>query len=999
MAYTITHSDNNQTFTDVDFEAAADDAVLTSGNSNTYRNCRFRSSVGHGLAVSGTGNVYINCVIENNGEGGLVVNEGATGTRFIHCIFYNNAGVAPDISESVEFTSCVFHSQENLLKIQRGKALKGANNYIEGIGLSRDLKPSDIQELDPDHALYDSWKMYVHVDQKNGSLINLADRSINGVLSGNASMTLNASMGRVVSFDGASDDVSFGNSIDPATLSAWSIGAVFSVDDVSTAIRILYSKLASPDQGVFQVFTQTNGRLTGRRLQAGGTAFLESNMPASSVINNQRHVFVMTMDEAADILTLYFDDAAAVTDITTSGTKGTGSTANVKLGGRDAGDFALDGDIKTAFFAATLMDATAAAAWIADPESPLLNTSHKPQANMGLPWAENLVMLSAVEGPYTTVRNLADGSLNGSLSNMAYTQNASYGEVLDFSGNDYVDFGAGFNVAGYAASAWSFGALFKIDDLSSTRSIISKVNAGEEQWDLSVNTTGDIAFTRYNTAGAAYVSAESAARIATGAWYGVGGIMHETDGAEEIKLYVGQDAVVSASALNGTIENTATAQFRLGRRDDGVHDLDGQVAMAWLASAAIGGTAMQAWIKNPFAMLVDGRKRETTYTAAVNHPLYKNITRLYALSEGTGSSAADLMGNRTGTLGASAFWNEIDGVMSVNFTDTGGNAHINASTSPFSAAKAGTVVAHVFIETHQPINYIAKDGGFALYTSITSPDELRLTLNNFATNLATGTLNIKNRWVGVVATWDAAGNASIWVEGKQYSGNAGVPKAPTAFLFIGNDSNQGDWLDGSIAFFSTLNKEITDAQAKSLSLNPYQLLHEQEQAFVNTSILNITTGAASLFKDAANSNYRPLNRQSLLVDAGAFVSDRGADFYGNPGLQGLAPDIGIQELPGGTPFVVQPDDGAVVISAEPTILEGAYLSAVGGNASLWVLNSSAPKANINPTAWDNRIPFFVGRGTGRRFSISNLALTAGLTVSLSGTGASAVLEYTNRDVV
>lgn len=101
----------------------------------------------------------------------------------------------------------------------------------------------------------------------------------------------------------------------------------------------------------------------------------------------------------------------------------------------------------------------------------------------------------------------------------------------------------------------------------------------------------------------------------------------------------------------------------------------------------------------------------------------------------------------------------------------------------------------------------------------------------------------------------------------------------------------------------------------------------------------------------------------------------------------------------GAPFVVGDTGAATLISSLPSILMGGYLSAVGGNASLWVLNSSAPAHTLTSSDWASRIVFFVGREDGEPINSAELALTSGLTASLSGTGASAVLVYTNRNVV
>jgi len=100
-----------------------------------------------------------------------------------------------------------------------------------------------------------------------------------------------------------------------------------------------------------------------------------------------------------------------------------------------------------------------------------------------------------------------------------------------------------------------------------------------------------------------------------------------------------------------------------------------------------------------------------------------------------------------------------------------------------------------------------------------------------------------------------------------------------------------------------------------------------------------------------------------------------------------------------TPFVLHPEDGAVLVSANPAILEGGFLSAISCNVSLWILNSSAPVANLTPSDWSNRILFFSGREDGRRLTSSGVSLILGLTASLGGTGASATIEYTNRSVV
>jgi hypothetical protein len=103
-----------------------------------------------------------------------------------------------------------------------------------------------------------------------------------------------------------------------------------------------------------------------------------------------------------------------------------------------------------------------------------------------------------------------------------------------------------------------------------------------------------------------------------------------------------------------------------------------------------------------------------------------------------------------------------------------------------------------------------------------------------------------------------------------------------------------------------------------------------------------------------------------------------------------------------SPFVINatvaPDGNATSISFKPSLFLGGYLSAVNGNASLWVLDSSGPISEITPSDWDNSHVFFVNKEDGAALQPLSFQLVNGLSVSLGGTGASATILYTNRNV-
>ncbi len=298
----------------------------------------------------------------------------------------------------------------------------------------------------------------------------------------------------------------------------------------------------------------------------------------------------------------------------------------------------------------------------------------------------------------------------------------------------------------------------------------------------------------------------------------------------------------------------------------GAFPLDGYISLA--ATLDIELTDDQAELlsrdpRNVLYQVLDG--------VTGQHPLAGSITRMYAMSEGTGTNVADLSGNGfDGTLDATADWTVLGDEQSVDVADSS-TADINCGTSPFAADSPGGFVLRYNDRGTAANGLFVSDGKLNLKISGT-PNQLRFGLDGaFVASYAD--THTANDWHTVVFTWDAAGEINSWRDGSHDANfdpatGGGAPAAPTQSLILGNDNSGSLPQVGGIAFFASFNVELTAAQGKSLSLNPYQLLYGTEQAArIAGSTWDITKDDDDVLKHDAT----PI-RGGALIDAGAAVS-------------------------------------------------------------------------------------------------------------------------------
>jgi hypothetical protein len=235
--------------------------------------------------------------------------------------------------------------------------------------------------------------MYVSVDQTSGDLTNLVSGGVNGTLSG-ATYATDATYGNVVDFDGTGDRVSFGTGFQSYNQNEWSAGCVFKTNPAGTTF-LMGEGAAS--QYVWGLRVNANNTLIVFRFTKVGASTLSATTTAT-FIDDEWTGCVITMNEVAgsEELSLYLGAAEAVIDNTLS-------TAPIPptvpppltLGERGDGWGDFTGQIKYAFLADTILTAAQAAAWIADPTSPLLGSGL--QTNQAITAPRNYI--------YTTPHN------------------------------------------------------------------------------------------------------------------------------------------------------------------------------------------------------------------------------------------------------------------------------------------------------------------------------------------------------------------------------------------------------------------------------------------------------------------------------------------------------------------------------------------------------------------------------------------------------------------
>jgi hypothetical protein len=615
------------------------------------------------------------------------------------------------------------------------------------------------------------------------------------------------------------------------------------------------------------------------------------------------------------------------------------------LGNRNVLTSDFNGQISHAFLAKRVLTAEEAAAWIAAPNSLFVDNADRkpalpyPSINTELAWTSNLVMLTDMSRAGAQVLNMADVTKPGTMTGATWATDETQGNVVVFDGtDDEVDFGTDFDVTAY--DTWSVGLIVRFDATGTEEEVFGQNQNTNRSWSIIKTAADQFNAKLWNDANSNWLSiTNTTTTVVADTWYTVAIVVDET--AETLSLYVDEDAAVSDTPGSGTRSSGFAGNLKLGENGDNLKDHAGQVAIAWLADTALTAAEAAAWIADPRSVYLDSRKDMTAPMALLSsHALVDNVTRLWTLNEGAGNPVS--VQGHEGVLDTDAGWATIGGEHCIDFVLT--TASMDIGSAPFPVA-ASAFIARVWLDGLTGGQRIYDDGQQLIWIDGSGFLTIRLGASGSAVST---TVFTTGQWYTIVGTWDATGNVNAWIDGFHdvVDSNQPTPVQAGGNAFLGNTNTAGtNSLEGYMSFFAALDVELSDAQGKSLSLNPWQLVRDTEQGFLHGSTLDPQPTAAQVWTSAATDDYEPAVG-SVLIDAGVAVNGRTTDWTGITSIPtGVAPDIGALEV--SAPMAnITPDPMAFGNVVASKVLVLAVQNT--GSADLVVTNITSDDAQFVP---------------------------------------------------
>lgn len=456
-------------------------------------------------------------------------------------------------------------------------------------------------------------------------------------------------------------------------------------------------------------------------------------------------------------------------------------------------------------------------------------------------------------GSSTTAKDITSNANDGTQSGGVSWASTAIGTAASFDGsNDYFDLGDNYDFGdGTTDSAFSISGWIYLDTLPAANKshvVLSKTSESSSTTSVSsyllgVNSSGELGFRLYDESGGNQIRALSAASsFSTGQWYHLAGTYTGSGSPTGLQVYINGVNAVNSQSVAGTYvamhNSTETAKIGCTFLNNATYEdfNDGYISNVRIYNRALSATEVATLYHRPwegtnygdlwpYSPPAPADATLSTDTAATS--LMSGCQAWWLLTDGSGTTATDIVGSNNGTL-VDLTWGNTEVGANVEFPSVSDDN----ITTPLSVTGYTDITVSGWFRNDGSASGNAY-GKFVTTSHTTSLDSyMKKDSNNLVAFRVgadqvtwSGTMPAIGTWFHFVGTWSASGTVNVWVDGQKTTGSGtsltSIP-AGSHDVYIGDTSAAPRPFDGGGQNVRVWNRVLTDDEIILLYERPFE---------------------------------------------------------------------------------------------------------------------------------------------------------------------------------